>query len=115
MDYLSVLAVPRTSRVRLLVLQPTPFCNIDCSYCYLSNRNSTQRMSLKTLDVISRRVFESPYLGETLEIAWHAGEPLTVPLKWYEEAFAIIAERAPPTLRVIHRFQTNGLLLTENW
>src|SRR5205085_1513349 len=37
-----------TGRLRLLVLQPTPFCNIDCSYCYLSNRGSAARMSLAT-------------------------------------------------------------------
>ena len=33
-------------QVRLLVLQPTPFCNIDCSYCYLAERQLTARMSL---------------------------------------------------------------------
>ena len=32
----SVSADIATPRLRLLVLQPTPFCNIDCSYCYLS-------------------------------------------------------------------------------
>jgi hypothetical protein len=25
---------PATARLRLLILQPTPFCNIDSSYCY---------------------------------------------------------------------------------
>ena len=69
----------------LLVLQPTPFCNIDCSYCYLSNRRSTARMSLETLALICRRVFESPRLGRQLEVAWHGGEPLAVPLAWYED------------------------------
>jgi len=27
-------------RIELLVVQPTPFCNIDCRYCYLPDRNS---------------------------------------------------------------------------
>src|SRR5262245_36431103 len=35
-------------RLRQLVLQPTPFCNIDCRYCYLADRKSTARMSLAT-------------------------------------------------------------------
>jgi sulfatase maturation enzyme AslB (radical SAM superfamily) len=65
-----------TARLRLLVLQPTPFCNIDCSYCYLSNRRSTARMSLETLDLVCRRVFESPFLDRQLQVAWHGGEPL---------------------------------------
>jgi uncharacterized protein len=102
-------------RLRLLVLQPTPFCNIDCSYCYLSNRKSTATMSLETLDSACRRVFESPLLDRQLEVAWHGGEPLTVPLAWYEEAMALVAERCPSALQLKHRFQTNGLLLNEGW
>jgi uncharacterized protein len=99
----------------LLVLQPTPFCNIDCSYCYLSNRRSTARMSLETLSLICRRVFESPRLGRQLEVAWHGGEPLVVPLAWYEDAIALMAERRPASLQLRHRFQSNGVLLSEDW
>ena len=91
-----------TGRLRLLVLQPTPFCNIDCSYCYLSNRGSAARMSLATLDLVCRRVFESPFLGRELQVAWHGGEPLTVPLAWYEEATALIAARRPARIHVCH-------------
>lgn len=104
-----------TGRLRLLVLQPTPFCNIDCSYCYLSNRGSAARMSLATLDLVCRRVFESPFLASELQVAWHGGEPLTVPLAWYEEATALIAARRPASLRLTHAFQTNGLLVNEDW
>jgi sulfatase maturation enzyme AslB (radical SAM superfamily) len=104
-----------TARLQLLVLQPTPFCNIDCAYCYLSNRRSTARMSLETLDLACRRVFESPFLDRQLQVAWHGGEPLVVPLAWYEDAVALMAERRPATLHLTHCFQTNGLLLNEDW
>jgi uncharacterized protein len=99
----------------VLVLQPTPFCNIDCSYCYLSNRRSTACMSLETLALVCRRVFESPRLGRRLEVAWHGGEPLAVPLAWYEDAIGLMAERRPATLQLKHRFQSNGVLLNEDW
>ncbi len=101
--------------LRLLVLQPTPFCNIDCSYCYLFERKSTAAMSLETLDLVCRRIFEYRQLGPVLDVTWHAGEPLTVPLAWYEDAFALMAERRPAAVQVNHRFQTNGLLLNERW
>jgi uncharacterized protein len=103
------------SLLRLLVLQPTPFCNINCRYCYLSSRTSTARMSLETLDLVCRRVFASPLIGPQLEVAWHAGEPLTVPLGWYERAFGVIADHKPAGLRLRHRFQTNGLLIDDKW
>jgi len=102
-------------RLRLLVLQPTPFCNIDCSYCYLPNRKSAARMSLDTLDLACRRVFESPFLDRQLEVAWHGGEPLTVPLAWYDDASALMARRCPTELKLKHRFQTNGLLVNDDW
>ncbi len=102
-------------RLRLLVLQPTPFCNIDCSYCYLSNRTSTARMSLETLDLICQRLFESPLLGASLDVAWHGGEPLAVPLSWYERAVALMEQRRPAHVRLRHCFQTNGLLVNDAW
>jgi uncharacterized protein len=104
-----------TPRLRLLVLQPTPFCNINCSYCYLPNRSVRARMSLATLDLICRRVFEGACLDRRLDVAWHGGEPLTVPLSWYEDALALMAERCPATVQLEHLFQTNGLLLNANW
>jgi uncharacterized protein len=72
-------------------------------------------MSLETLALICRRVFESPRLGRQLEVAWHGGEPLVVPLAWYEDAIALMAERRPASLQLTHRFQSNGVLLNEDW
>ena len=31
--------------LELLVIQPTPFCNIDCSYCYLPDRRNTRKIT----------------------------------------------------------------------
>ena len=101
--------------LRLLVLQPTPFCNIDCAYCYLSDRQSRARMSLATLDQACALVFASGLVGQRLEVAWHGGEPLVVPLEWYESAFELIAARCPAGVEIEHRFQTNGLMLDEAW
>jgi uncharacterized protein len=72
-------------------------------------------MSLATLDLVCRRVFESARLDRKLEVAWHGGEPLAVPLAWYEDALALMAERRPATVQLEHCFQTNGLLLDQDW
>jgi uncharacterized protein len=101
--------------LRLLVLQPTPFCNIDCAYCYLPDRLSTATMSIETVDEACTLVFDSGLVRERLEVAWHAGEPLVVPLAWYEGAFALIEQRRPARLKLEHCFQTNGLLLNQAW
>ena len=66
--------------VRLLVVQPTPFCNLDCDYCYLPNRDDRSRLSLEILEAALERVLESPYFDGDFTLLWHAGEPLTVPM-----------------------------------
>lgn len=98
-----------------LVLQPTPFCNIACTYCYLPSRDDRRTMSPQTLDASFTRVFESGWAAPHLTVIWHAGEPLVLPVAWYENAFAIVERLRPPELRVRHSIQTNGMLLTEAW
>jgi uncharacterized protein len=102
-------------RIRQLVLQPTPFCNINCKYCYLQTRHDRRRMSVDTLRATCRRVFESPFVGQELEVIWHAGEPLVLPVEYYETAFEVVREHAHPACRVRHSMQTNGLLIDEAW
>ena len=60
---------------------------------------------LRDAGLICRRVFESPRLGSQLEVAWHGGEPLVVPLAWYEDAIALMAEgdRPPCSSRIASR------------
>ena len=45
-------------RTRLLILQPTPFCNIDCNYCYLPTRNDRHRMPYEIVEAAVRFVFD---------------------------------------------------------
>jgi uncharacterized protein len=103
------------TRIELLVLQPTPFCNIDCKYCYLPARNNTQRMSRAVLEASLEFVAQSGRLGPDISIVWHAGEPLVLPVSYYENAIATVARLMPASTRVRHHFQTNGILIDEAW
>ena len=100
--------------LELLVLQPSPFCNLNCSYCYLPNRSDRHRMSMATLSAALSKVSGSPLLGKRLSLIWHAGEPMAVPIDWYERALAIVAAQLPTT-QVDHHFQTNAVLIDDSW
>ena len=102
-------------RTRLLVLQPTPFCNIDCDYCYLPNRQDTSRMSLDVVRLAAKRLADDGLAGSTLTVVWHAGEPLVVPPSYYEKAFAVVADAIGQECRISHSFQTNGTLINDEW
>jgi uncharacterized protein len=99
----------------LLVIQPTPFCNINCDYCYLPARDDRRRMSMETLGAAFRRVFESGLAGPELSVVWHAGEPLVLPPEWYAGAFAVIDGVRPDGVHVRHSVQTNATLIDQHW
>jgi uncharacterized protein len=98
-----------------LVLQPTPFCNINCSYCYLPDRQSTRRMSPDTLDQTFRWVFESGLAQKPFTLLWHAGEPLVLPVAFYETADELLRRRNVAGVPVLQSFQTNATLLGPDW
>lgn len=101
--------------VEFLILQPTPFCNISCKYCYLPDRALKAQMSLDTIRAIFSDLFSSGWVGPHLNVAWHAGEPLVLPVAYYSAAFRAIAELTPASTEVQHIFQTNGMLIDDEW
>jgi uncharacterized protein len=108
-------AKPATPAIGTVVLQPTPFCNIACKYCYLPQRGDTSRMSLDTVRAVFREVFASGWSQPWLTVIWHAGEPLVMPVDYYEAAFASIEALRPDGIEVRHAIQTNGMLIDTAW
>jgi uncharacterized protein len=101
--------------IDLLVIQPTPFCNIDCKYCYLPDRNSKAVVAIETLRNLFSQVFASGWVRDGLSVVWHAGEPMVLPIAFYRDAFAMVETLRPHDLPVVHSFQTNGTLIDEAW
>ncbi|MAS92472.1 MAG: GRRM system radical SAM/SPASM domain protein [Verrucomicrobiales bacterium] len=99
----------------LLVIQPSPFCNINCDYCYLPNRTDTRRMDFDVLEKVMDKIWNSGLVISPFSLLWHAGEPLAVPIKWYEQAFEIINRFPKAKDYVIHSVQTNGTLVNDKW
>jgi uncharacterized protein len=99
----------------LLILQPTPFCNIDCDYCYLPDRRNPARMSHATVRLAAERLVEDGLLGDSLTVVWHAGEPLVLPPDYYEDAFAAMSGVLGGRCELIHSFQTNATLISDEW
>jgi len=102
-------------RLELLVIQPTPFCNLDCDYCYLPDRASTVRMSEGILRRTFEQVLASRFVRESFTVVWHAGEPMVMPVAFYEAALRLIRQANVHRLRIDHSFQTNGTLLNPEW
>ncbi|MCB1507033.1 MAG: GRRM system radical SAM/SPASM domain protein [Hyphomicrobiaceae bacterium] len=102
-------------KTHLLILQPTPFCNINCSYCYLPGRSDVSRMTHETLQLAARHLRQDELLGGMLSVVWHAGEPLVIPIEWYQAAFDILSAELGDCCRISHSIQTNATLIDDDW
>jgi len=101
--------------VELLIFQATPFCNLNCGYCYLPNRKDRRIIDLETVRVTVERLSREGLLSPSFSIVWHSGEPMVVSRDAYSKYFQIIRETLGPPYAVRHHFQTNGTLINDTW
>jgi len=107
--------------IEMVVLQGTPFCNLNCSYCDLSvaSRKRRWQMPLTTIERVFRSIFEDRLCGPRIAVVWHSGEPLTLPSEYYQAAIELIValrdELAPGVVTLEFDFQTNGVLISDAW
>src|SRR5579859_4658145 len=102
---------------RLVVIQPTSFCNINCRYCYLSSlaRSLPRRIKPETLERIFQVFFTSSFVADEILFVWHAGEPLVLPIGFYERAFQFQQHWNLKHIKVSNAIQTNATLITQKW
>jgi uncharacterized protein len=63
-------------------------------------------MEFETVKAIARFVRGAQIRDPQLSVVWHAGEPLTIPIAFYETALHILqCDAAPMPFR--HNFQTS--------
>jgi uncharacterized protein len=72
-------------------------------------------MSPDTLDRAFRWVFDSGLAREPFTVLWHAGEPLVLPVAFYETATELLARHNVAGVPVLQSFQTNATLLDAGW
>lgn len=106
----------RYPRIGHVVMQTTPFCNIDCKYCYLPDRRSKDRMEPALVRRLAERVAEYQDGSEPVKWYWHAGEPLTVGLEHFRACHEAVGTGAPALVETFrYHVQTNGILIDEAW
>ena len=108
-------AVSGCGPLELLVVQPTPFCNIDCSYCYLPDRRNTRKITAEILEQTFAWAFRSGLVREPFTLLWHAGEPTVLPASFYEEATVLLERYNNSGFEVTQSFQTNATLINDAW
>jgi uncharacterized protein len=79
---------PLVSANLQFVFKTSKYCNLRCSYCYEYNElGFRQRMSAEIIRGAFRNIsnFAAENRIDTVNFAWHGGEPFLIPLDFYAE------------------------------
>jgi uncharacterized protein len=115
-DNLSARTPPR---FHLLAKPSGSTCNIDCTYCFFLSKeslypNEKNRMSEATLEAYIRQLLES-HRTPNVTVAWQGGEPTLMKVEFFRRSIELVEKYRRPEQIVQHTFQTNGILLDDEW
>ena len=96
-----------------LVVQPTSFCNLDCTYCYLPDRRSLRLMSGAVAHACAESIAQQDS-SHPVSVVWHGGEPTATPIGLFRELLTPFEELRRAGL-VRHEIQTNATLINRQW
>lgn len=96
-----------------------PICNLKCSYCfYLEKENlypasTNWRMSDEVLESFIRQYLATNDIP-LVNFAWQGGEPTLLGIDFFKKAIQL-QQRYANGKRIENAFQTNGVLLNDEW
>jgi uncharacterized protein len=121
MSFISDDTLPANSppRFHLLAKPSGATCNIDCKYCFFLSKEALypddkQRMSEHTLETYIQQLLES-HRTPQVTVAWQGGEPTLMKLDFFRRSLEVVEKYRRPGQMVQHTFQTNGILLDDDW
>ncbi|MFH0729064.1 MAG: anaerobic sulfatase maturase [Pseudomonadota bacterium] len=94
-------------------------CNLHCDYCFFQKKESLYpdsnfHMSDEVHEAYIRQLFEAHTVPE-VTVAWQGGEPTLMGLDFFKHSVELQKRYAKPGTRVENTFQTNGVLLNDEW
>ncbi len=94
-------------------------CNLNCEYCFFLKKEklypgSAFRMSDDVHEAYIRQLLEAHQVPE-ITVAWQGGEPTLMGLDFFRRTVEFQSKYKKPGTRVENTFQTNGILLDDEW
>ena len=120
MSFLTAGANAVTPAAFHVMLKPRgAICNLDCKYCYFLSKEmlypgSRFRMADELLETYTQQYIAAQRVPE-VTFAWQGGEPTLMGLDFFKRAVALQQKYRKPGMRIHNAFQTNGVLLDDEW
>jgi uncharacterized protein len=105
------------------VVKVTERCNINCSYCYIFNKDSRlfeqkpKQISLETVRAVAKFLSRGAIevRATTVRVIYHGGEPTMMRPQTFDEMCRIFVEEIQSSAAVQFTMQTNAMLINEQW
>lgn len=103
----------------LLIKPASADCNLRCNYCFYLDRSELypdsrqHRMTPAVLESMIKSYLETEQ--SCYVFGWQGGEPTLMGLDFYQQVTDMQSAFGRPGARVANGFQTNGLLLNDEW
>jgi uncharacterized protein len=103
----------------ILVKPIGPLCNLDCSYCFYSEKKAffpkqnDFSISNEVLEAFIKKYIASQEIPE-IQFVWQGGEPTLLGLDFYKNVVSLQKKYAM-NKKIVNSLQTNGTLLNEEW
>jgi uncharacterized protein len=111
---------PDTLQAFHVMAKPTGSdCNLNCAYCFFLKKEglypgSDFRMSDEVHEAYIRQLMEAHHVPQ-VTVAWQGGEPTLMGLNFFRRSVEIQKKYAKPDTSIENTFQTNGILLNDEW
>jgi uncharacterized protein len=94
-------------------------CNLSCDYCFYLKKaklypGSDFRMSAQVHEAYIRQLLEF-HQAPQVTVAWQGGEPTLMGLNFFRHSVALQKKYQKPNTYIENTFQTNGILLNDEW
>ena len=94
-------------------------CNLSCDYCFFLKKEklypgSNFRMSDDVHETYIKQLFEGHQVPQ-VTVAWQGGEPTLMGLDFFRRSIELQKKYAKPGTRIESTFQTNSILLNDEW
>jgi uncharacterized protein len=94
-------------------------CNLDCAYCFfLKKEHLYPDSNFRMTDAVMEEFIRQTIAGHAVPqvtIAWQGGEPTLMGLEFFRRSLEVQKRYAGPKTRIENTFQTNGILLDDEW
>jgi uncharacterized protein len=115
--------MPPDRPISVLVKPVSADCNLACRYCFylpkaaLYPDSPTHRMSPEVLEaLVSQQMrLAARFPGQPATFCWQGGEPTLAGLDFYRRVVALQQTHGRDGQAVANAFQTNGLLINDDW